>query len=70
MTTKKAGVLMVIKGEGMDQEMTEGRGRNLDLCLKKSKTYPNFMERQQREGMTPVLAAALAEAPPRPPLII
>lgn len=33
MATKKAGVLTKIKGEGVDKEMTEGRGRNLDLCL-------------------------------------
>lgn len=61
MTTKKAGVLMEIKREEMTWTCA---------WTKKAQTYPNFMERQQREGMTPVLAAALAEAPPRPPLII
>lgn len=47
---------------------SRGKTQKPGLALEpgKSKTYTIFMGRQQRARMTPVLAAALAEAPQRP----
>lgn len=64
------GALRQVKG-GQDGLRSDwGATQKPGPETRKSITHPKFMGRQQRGGMIPVLAAALAEAPLRSLLII